>query len=168
MTTSNGSKVMGFKPAGGPQIDDGTVDTGIANNQVLEPLSIPQTIGTAPNEIELQDYNIDNTGTIIGTYGDGNAYVIGRVALASFANADGLEKTGENMYNASANSGEPVEGGPSDDGFGTIRSGFMEMSNVDLASEFTEMIVATRAYQANSRSITTSDEMLQELINLKR
>lgn len=168
LTTSNGSTVMGFTPAGGPQLDDGTVNTDITNGQTLQALSIPQTIGTAPNEIELQDYNIDNTGTILGTYSDGNAYIIGRVALASFANADGLEKTGENLYNASANSGEPIEGGPSDDGFGTIRSGFMEMSNVDLASEFTEMIVATRAYQANSRSITTSDEMLQELINLKR
>ncbi|OJF90880.1 flagellar hook-basal body complex protein [Alkalibacterium sp. 20] len=163
LTTSNGSRVMGIANTP-PAQDNGNVDMGINDNQALRPLSIPQTV----NGFQLQDYNIDNTGTILGTYSDGNAYVIGRVALANFANADGLEKAGENLYNASANSGEPVEGGPTDNGYGTIRSGFMEMSNVDLATEFTEMIVTTRAYQANSRSITTSDEMLQELINLKR
>ncbi|WP_423189149.1 flagellar hook-basal body complex protein [Alkalibacterium sp. f15] len=161
LTTSNGSRVMGI--AINPPQPEG-INTDIADNQVLQPLSIPQEV----NDSQLQAYNIDNTGTIIGTYSDGNAYVIGRVALANFANADGLEKAGENLYNASANSGDPIEGGPTDDGYGTIRSGFTEMSNVDLATEFTEMIVTTRAYQANSRSITTSDEMLQELINLKR
>lgn len=182
LTTSNGSRVMGYLPTdneGDPIAADEefTMDD---LGTTLSPLSISQTIevpnteenitegGPAEIEVTLQDYNIDNTGTILGTYSNGEAYVIGRIAMASFANADGLEKTGENLYNASANSGPAVQGAPSDDGFGTIRSGFMEMSNVDLASEFTEMIVATRAYQANSRSITTSDEMLQELINLKR
>lgn len=154
LTTSNGFRLMGYSEAnmGNPSADN------------LEALSIPQE----RDGLALQDYNIDNTGTILGTYSDGNAYVIGRIAMSNFANPDGLEKAGENIYNASANSGVPQYGGPSDDGFGVVRSGFMEMSNVDLATEFTEMIVASRAYQANSRSITTSDEMLQELINLKR
>ncbi|MCC5890178.1 MAG: flagellar hook-basal body complex protein [Alkalibacterium sp.] len=154
LTTSNGFRLMGYSEAnlGNPSADN------------LEALSIPQE----RDGLTLQDYNIDNTGTILGTYSDGNAYVIGRIAMSNFANPDGLEKAGENIYNASANSGVPQYGGPSDDGFGVVRSGFMEMSNVDLATEFTEMIVASRAYQANSRSITTSDEMLQELINLKR
>ena len=88
--------------------------------------------------------------------------------MTSFNNPEGLEKQGGNMYNATANSGNPILGAPTDDGFGLVRSGFLEMSNVDLATEFTDMIVTSRAYQANSRAITTSDEMLQELMNLKR
>jgi flagellar hook protein FlgE len=79
-----------------------------------------------------------------------------------------LEKIGNNNYVASNNSGMPEVGIAGEKGLGVIRQGFLEMSNVDLANEFTEMIIASRAYQANSRSITTSDEMLQELINLKR
>ncbi|MCC5895775.1 MAG: flagellar hook-basal body complex protein [Alkalibacterium sp.] len=150
LTTSNGYRVMGY--AGG------------AAGGALVPLSIPQQNGN----LTLQNYNIDNTGTILGTYSDGSTAVIGRIALANFANPDGLQKSGENLYNASANSGVPQLGAPSEDGFGLVRSGFTEMSNVDLATEFTEMIVTNRAYQANTRSITTSDEMLQELINLKR
>ncbi|EXJ22389.1 Flagellar hook protein FlgE [Alkalibacterium sp. AK22] len=168
LTTSNGFRVMGYS-AGTPANVNG-FNAANLTGQAVGPLSIPETI---PNPagggvLTIQDYSIDNTGTILGTYSNGEAYVLGRIALSNFANPDGLEKVGDNMYNSSANSGQPTYGGPSDDGFGTIRSGFMEMSNVDLATEFTEMIVASRAYQANSRSITTSDEMLQELINLKR
>lgn len=154
LVTSGGLRLMGYSEAN-------MANPSAAN---LEALSIPQERGG----LALQDYNIDNAGRILGTYSDGNTYTIGQVAMSNFSNPDGLEKAGENLYNVSANSGEPEYGAPSDDGFGVIRSGFMEMSNVDLASEFTEMIVASRAYQANSRSITTSDEMLQELINLKR
>lgn len=164
LTTSNGFRLMGYTAANGELVpaDSYNQDTSLQGG--LTALSIPQV----RDGLTLQDYSIDSTGTILGTYSDGNAYVIGRIALSNFSNPDGLEKAGENIYNQSANSGAPQYGGPSDDGFGVVRSGFMEMSNVDLATEFTEMIVASRAYQANSRSITTSDEMLQELINLKR
>lgn len=168
LTSANGYKVMGYNSSA----DNGEIyQEGDANGSLqttLSPIQINQTETVNGVELELQDYNIDNTGTIIATYSDGNTYVLGRVALSNFANPDGLEKAGSNLYNATTNSGEPQLGGPGDDGFGIVRSGFTEMSNVDLASEFTEMIVASRAYQANSRSITTSDEMLQELINLKR
>lgn len=150
LTTSNGYRLMGYE--------------GEAVDGNLVALSIPQQNGG----LTLQNYNIDNTGTILGTYSDGSTAIIGRIAMANFANPDGLQKSGENLYSASANSGIPQEGAPSEDGFGLVRSGFTEMSNVDLATEFTEMIVTNRAYQANTRSITTSDEMLQELINLKR
>ncbi|MFL2096473.1 flagellar hook-basal body complex protein [Marinilactibacillus psychrotolerans] len=162
LTSANGYKVMGYVPARGMTPEAGYDSDDLPT--ALTPIQINQTM----NGLELQDYNIDNSGTIIATYSDGNTYVLGRVALSNFANPDGLEKAGSNLYNATTNSGEPQLGGPSDDGYGIIRSGFTEMSNVDLATEFTEMIVASRAYQANSRSITTSDEMLQELINLKR
>ena len=154
LVTSNGLRLMGYSEA--------NMDNPSEAN--LEALSIPQE----RNGLALQDFTIDNTGTILGTFSDGNTYVIGRIAMSNFSNPDGMEKVGENLFNASANSGAPRYGGPSDDGFGVIRSGFLEMSNVDLATEFTEMIVASRAYQANSRSITTSDEMLQELLSLKR
>lgn len=117
---------------------------------------------------DLQSFSIDGTGTIIAVYGDGTPQEIAVIGLTKFSNPEGLEKVGNNNYVRSNNSGEPEPGSAGQPGFGRIRQGFLEMSNVDLANEFTEMIVASRAYQANSRSITTSDEMLQELINLKR
>ena len=92
----------------------------------------------------------------------------GQIEMAKFANPGGLEKTGGNLYRASANSGDIETGHALDQGFGVIESGFLEMSNVDLSEEFTEMIVAQRGFQANTRIITTSDEILQELVNLKR
>ncbi|WP_225743900.1 flagellar hook-basal body complex protein [Marinilactibacillus sp. Marseille-P9653] len=163
LTTANGYKVMGYvAPANTTEAAYNQIED--FENTPKDEIRINQTMG----DLTLQDYNIDNTGTIKATYSDGNTYVLGRLALTNFTNPDGLEKTGNNMYNATSNSGAPLAGAPGEDGYGLVRSGFNEMSNVDLASEFTEMIVTSRAYQANSRSITTSDEMLQELINLKR
>lgn len=115
----------------------------------------------------LDSFSISNNGDIIVIY-DGEADTLGPIGIVTFSNPGGLIKTGNNTYAASSNSGEPVVGIPGEEGRGVIRQGFLEMSNVDLANEFTEMIITSRAYQANSRSITTSDEMLQELINLKR
>lgn len=90
------------------------------------------------------------------------------IALARFKNPGGLEKVGDNLYINSANSGEAAYKVPGVDGAGILVSGALEMSNVDLSEEFTEMIVAQRGFQANTRIITTSDEILQELVNLKR
>lgn len=92
----------------------------------------------------------------------------GQIEMATFSNPGGLEKVGGNLFRASANSGDVNAGFALDQGFGSMESGFLEMSNVDLAEEFTEMIVAQRGFQANTRIITTSDEILQELVNLKR
>lgn len=92
----------------------------------------------------------------------------GQLQMATFSNPGGLDKAGGNIYRASANSGTATTGFALNQGFGTIESGFLEMSNVDLAEEFTEMIIAQRGFQANTRIITTSDEILQELVNLKR
>lgn len=139
------------------------------NMDLLSPLTIPDKItGVDGDVVELQSYSVDGTGKIIGVYGDGNAYLLGQVGVVKFSNPAGLEKVGNNNYVSSNNSGEPITGEAGGNGFGTIRQGFLEMSNVDLANEFTEMIIASKAYSANSRSISTSDEMLQELINLKR
>jgi len=163
LVTSTGMRVVGYSD-GPEQIIDGVIPTVTMSEEDLSTLNIQENVGGAA----LQSFSIDNTGNIIGTYDNGNTYLLGRVGLANFTNPDGLEKQGGNLYNATANSGEPQYGAPSDDGFGVIRSGFLEMSNVDLADQFTDMIVTSRAYQANSRAITTSDEMLQELLNLKR
>ncbi|AMQ07225.1 MULTISPECIES: flagellar hook-basal body complex protein [Sporosarcina] len=92
----------------------------------------------------------------------------GQIQMAKFSNPGGLEKTGGNLFRETANSGEVLTGVALQQGFGKVESGFLEMSNVDLAEEFTEMIVAQRGFQANTRIITTSDEILQELVNLKR
>lgn len=94
--------------------------------------------------------------------------VAGQIQMAKFSNPGGLEKTGGNLYRVTANSGQPLTGFGLSQGFGALQSGSLEMSNVDLAEEFTDMIVAQRGFQANTRIITTSDEILQELVNLKR
>ncbi len=116
----------------------------------------------------LETFTIDSTGTITGVYSNGLTQVIGQVALASFSNPGGLIKAGENLYTESNNSGIKQVGEAATGGRGRISPGTLEMANVDLSQEFTSMIVTQRGFQANSRVITTSDEMLQELVNLKR
>jgi len=116
----------------------------------------------------LETFKIDQTGTITGVYTNGSNRVIGQIALASFTNPGGLEKAGENTYVVSNNSGQPNVGASGTAGKGKTIAGTLEMSNVDLAEQFTDMIVTERGFQANSRTITTSDQMLQELLQLKR
>lgn len=128
-----------------------------------------------------QSYNIDSNGYVTYVDGIGEAYTADgdpnqaqQIAIAKFANPEGLLKEGENLYKYDANAGAEADdtdllgGAPGEDGRGTIESSSLEMSNVDLAQEFTDMIITQRGYQANSRTITTCDEMLQELVNMKR
>jgi len=116
----------------------------------------------------LERFAFDSNGVITGYYSNGLRRALGQVALAIFANPGGLERRGESLFAASPNSGIPNPVKPNTGGAGSILPSTLEMSNVDLAQEFTEMILTQRGYQANSRVITTSDEMLQELVNLKR
>lgn len=116
----------------------------------------------------LTSWKVSPDGSITGTFNDGRSQDLGRIALANFDNPAGLEKQGGSTYAATVNSGEPSVGSPGDGGRGGVVSGALEMSNVDLAQEFTNLIVSQRGFQANSRMITASDEMLQELVNLKR
>lgn len=130
-----------------------------------------QSDGSSRIEFSAEDiasFSIGSTGVINTVDEDGNVQEIGVIGLATFSNTSGLVKTGSNLFQQSASSGEPNFGAPGELGKGTIASGFLEMSNVDLSEEFTEMIVAQRGFQANTRIITTSDEILQELVNLKR
>ncbi len=116
----------------------------------------------------LQSFNINSSGEIIGTFSNGLSATLGKVALATFDNAAGLNDLGNSLYATSANSGSAIVGESGTGGRGTITPGALEMSNVDIAEEFTKMIVAQRGYQANSRVITTTDQILQELVNIKR
>jgi len=116
----------------------------------------------------LSSYALLNDGSLVGTFSNGDTEVLARVALAGFVNPGGLEKAGSSQFRPSGNSGEPTLGEAGTEGLGGIISGALEMSNVDLSQEFTNLIVAQRGFQANARIITTSDEVLQELTNLKR
>ena len=116
----------------------------------------------------LETFKIDQSVTITGVYTNGSNMEIGQIALGSFTNPGGLEKAGENTYVMSNNSGTANVGASGTAGKGKVIAGTLEMSNVDLAEQFTDMIVTERGFQANSRTITTSDQMLQELLQLKR
>ncbi len=116
----------------------------------------------------LDNFNVSATGEIIGIFTNGERESLGQIALATFDNNVGLQKIGNNMFVDTVNSGAPKIGKPGSGSYGKIAPGAIEMSNVDLSGEFTDMITTQRGFQANSRVVTTSDEMLQELVNLKR
>lgn len=117
---------------------------------------------------DAQSMSISDDGTVTYVDAAGVLNFAGQLMVAKFPNAEGLTKQGSNYFQVSANSGAAQFGVGNSFGVGKTRSGSLEMSNVDLSEEFTEMIVAQRGFQANSRIITTSDEILQELVNLKR
>ena len=116
----------------------------------------------------LKQYSVSTNGTITGTYDNGINIPLYRVALATFANEQGLEKVGNTMFQATVNSGNANIDGAEVNGKGSIMSQYLEMSNVDLTEEFTHLIIAQRGFQANTRVITTSDQILEEVVNLKR
>ncbi len=154
-------EVAGFIP------DDITVDISdvqqFAAESGLDPLEVD---GYALGHLE--DFSFDPAGVATGVFTNGKQKVLGRIALANFNNPAGLQKVGSNLYIQTPNSGQPSVGIAGDHGRGIINPGSLEMSNVDISKEFTDMIITQRGFQANSRIITTSDEMLQELVNLKR
>lgn len=120
-------------------------------------------------EDDVQSFSVSNDGTVNFVDADGEPGNAGQIGLANFSNPAGLEKVGSNLYLNSANAGlNEAIATPESQGMGKIVASTLEMSNVDLAEEFTEMIVSQRGFQANTRIITTSDEILQELVNLKR
>ncbi|MHB1419360.1 MAG: flagellar hook-basal body complex protein [Bacillota bacterium] len=116
----------------------------------------------------LETISINDSGAIVGSFSGGIRRELGRIALASFTNPAGLARVGENIYQDSGSSGDPRIGEALSAERGKVVSSSLEMSNVDLAEELTDMIITQRGFQANSRIITTSDELLQELVNLKR
>jgi flagellar hook protein FlgE len=143
-----------------------TSPTRITQYGGLSTLTALDQNGSAPGS--LQSFTVSQEGTIIGSYSNGHTRVIGQLALAVFSNPEGLEKVGGSNFRTSANSGLPQLGTAGLGGRGLLATGTLEMSNVDLAQEFTNLIVAQRGFQANSRVVTTSDELLSEVVNLKR
>lgn len=118
---------------------------------------------------KLKDVNVDNSGMLYGVYSNGETKLLGQIAVANFSNPMALEAIGDSMYVTTQNSGDfdGIGAAVNEDG-GKMSQGVLEMSNVDLSAEFTEMITTQRGFQANSRIITTSDSLLEELVNLKR
>jgi flagellar hook protein FlgE len=116
----------------------------------------------------LDSFSIGADGVITGSYSNGLSRTLGQVAIATFANPQGLNDLGGNVYTSSANSGEPTVKVPNEGGAGLIRSGALELSNVDLSQEFINLIIASTGFSASSRVITTSDELLTELLNASR
>jgi flagellar hook protein FlgE len=175
-TTGSGS--VTFLPSGSPNLPatgsitlaDGTIVTldlsGLTNYNGQASISVKASNGFPAGS--LTQFQIAPNGTVIGIYSNGVKSNVGQIALANFNNPGGLERLGDTSFRSSPNSGLPQIGVAGTGGRGVMQSGILEMSNVDLGMEFTNLIIAQRGFQANSRVITSSDEMLQELVNIKR
>jgi flagellar hook protein FlgE len=132
--------------------------TGFAG---LSTASIATQNGSASGT--LQSYTLSSDGTLMGSFSNGSSIPIARIALTTFTNPEGLEKSGSSEYVATIASGKSTIGTAGTDGLGTLVGGSLEMSNVDLTQEFSNLIVAQRGFEANARIITTSDQILQDL-----
>ena len=161
---------ISFTPDGADQLDI-TLDLGSGVNGITSTAGPSTAVLRDQNGYAagiLQSFEIDRTGLILGNFTNGTNVVLGQVVMADFNNPTGLLHIGDNMFAESANSGRPVFGIAGEGSPSSILAGALEMSNVDLAQEFTNMIVAQRGFQANGRVITTVDQMLDEVVNLKR
>jgi flagellar hook protein FlgE len=158
LVTPDGDVVQGYPSDGAGGINTAGTPTDI---------TIP-AIASDNSANPLKSYNIGSDGIITGVYADGTKTPLFQVALANFANPPGLDKVGDTAFRASTNSGVPQVGAPGTGRLGKLMGGVIEMSNVDLASEFTNLIIAQRGFQATSRVITTSDQVLEDLVNMKR
>ncbi|WP_203246229.1 flagellar basal body rod protein FlgG [Sporosarcina beigongshangi] len=162
LVDASGKYLVGVEGSGtyaSATADDTIAPPTIADPPVYTQILIPTTA---------QSMSVAQDGAVSFVDEDGFLRYAGHLVMAKFPNPGGMQKVGGNYFQQSPNSGEKVVNIPTQGGIGDVESGFLEMSNVDLAEEFTEMIVAQRGFQANTRIITTSDEILQELVNLKR
>ncbi|HPD77949.1 MAG TPA: flagellar hook protein FlgE [Spirochaetota bacterium] len=162
-----------YRVAGDPQVRTIRLNLGEAN--VLSGITQFSSVSTTKAVEQdgyamgyMESFSIDNSGLITGVYSNGTKQAIGQIALAVFTNNQGLTASGENLFEVSNNSGLPNIGPAAEAGRGKIIAGTLEMSNVDLSDQFTDMIVTQRGFQANSRTIQTTDQMLQEVLTLKR
>ncbi len=164
LVTNTGARVQGYglDATGAPDYAAGLIDIS------LDTASLPTLTPPVVAPTELTSYTFGSDGTLRGVFSDGVQRDMARLASADFANVMGLEKIGETAFRASANSGAVQLGVPGEGGNGTVIAGALEMSNVELAAEFTNLILAQRGFQASSRVITTSDQVLEELVNIKR
>lgn len=174
--TLGGTPVQSINEDGTINFIDGTKDLKAYDGN-LKTLKIPDTVRIPGEDTDLRvkTYTISSNGVINGVLEDGRVAALGQIAMASFKNPEGLTKLGGNLYSTSVNSGDAIIksgvgtlGEDNSNGYGDNLQGMLEMSNVDLAEQFTDMIVSSRAFQASSKTITTGDEILQDIINLKR
>ncbi|HWJ81104.1 MAG TPA: flagellar hook-basal body complex protein [Nocardioides sp.] len=157
LVAPNGTRVQGYA------LDAAGLPTGAAGDIDLHMID-----ATLPAGVELTSYSIGPDGKVRGVFSDGVQRDICQLAVANFANPQGLEKVGDTEFRESANSGAVDLGVAGQGQRGQIMAGALEMSNVDLSSEFTNLILAQRGFQASSRVITTSDQVLEDLVNIKR
>ena len=164
-----------YRVEGDPNIRNISLNLGQVNSDILTGItqySSPTTTkATEQNGYTMgymESFYVDNSGNVTGVYSNGVRQAIGQLAVSVFTNPQGLTAMGDNLFEESNNSGRANVGAANQGGRGKIIAGTLEMSNVDLSDQFTDMIVTQRGFQANSRTITTSDQMLQEVINLKR
>jgi flagellar hook protein FlgE len=171
--TIGDGQALTFDPGGGANTMQITLDAGDAGTfsgitQLYAPTTTVAKHQDGYGMGNLQTISIDETGEITGHFSNGVSQILAQVVLAEFNNPGGLLRAGDNMYKSSANSGTPVKGTVGGGIEASIASGSLEMSNVDLAQEFTDMIVAQRGFQANARVISTADTLLDEIVRLKR
>ena len=161
-----------FTPSGGASALTFSVNLGLGSPTGLTQFGSSSTataLGQNGNQTGyLRSFAIGDDGSVSGVFSNGASKILGKLALAAFNNPAGLMKAGGSLYRTSAASGSALAGTPGTAGRGALAAGTLEMSNVDLAQEFTNLIIAQRGFQANSKVITASDEMLQDLVNLKR
>jgi flagellar hook protein FlgE len=159
LVTPTGARVQGYAldAAGAPT--GGLIDVTLDTTGLTPPV---------PAGVELKSYTIGSDGIVQGVFSDGVQRPMVRLAIADFNNVMGLERVGETMFRESANSGAAQLGVTGQGSRGTLMGGALEMSNVDLSAEFTNLILAQRGFQASSRVITTSDQVLEDLVNIKR
>ncbi len=171
LTGSTGGPIT-FSPTGAAAVsitpDFGTAGLSTSITQFSSASTVSATYQDGYASGDLQTLSIGNDGVISGMYSNGLNRNLAQIATCSFNNPSGLIKTGDNMYQVSNSSGEPLIGVSGTGNRGTITAGTLEMSNVDLSQEFTNMIVAQRGFQANSRTIATADQMLSDLVNIRR
>jgi flagellar hook protein FlgE len=136
--------------------------------QMAAPSSTASTQQDGGGSGALVNFTIGSDGTITGAFSNGKTAILGQIALATFADNQGLVRTGNNDFTPTLASGQPVIGAPGNGGRGTLSGGALEQSNVDIAQEFAALIVAQRGYEANARCVTTFDQVTQDTINLKQ
>lgn len=174
--TVGGTPVQSLDEDGEVYFVDATSNLSSYDN-TLKSMRIPDTVRVpgSNEELAVVSYTIDTAGVINGVLEDGSVAALGQIAMATFKNQEGLTRISGNLFSTSVNSGDAIIksgigtlGEDNSLGYGEMVQGYLEMSNVDLAEQFTEMITATRAFQASSKMINTGDEILQDIINLKR
>lgn len=174
--TSGGTPIQSLDQDGVVSFVDGAKEVK-AYDEGLKTLKIPDKVKdpASGEELAVKSFNIDKNGIINCILENGSVAAVGQIAMANFKNPEGLDKLGGNLYAQSANSGEPTiksgvgtRGDDNSKGYGDMLQGMIELSNVDLSEQFTDMITTTRAFQASGKIINTGDEILQDIINLKR